>query len=168
MKWGFFRDWRLRANDDGSGSNRLAPQVSVHRPIILRCFAQSLLCFGSKIEAARRCVFGDPCSRSGPTAFHVPKFLLGILNLSPCSPANSLISSSSSFTKSRMLDSVNTFSLISLTMIFSKFLSLSLGALQVTLPPHEKQEADVVGDTCRSCPWVRSWSCRRFPTWRRR
>ncbi len=33
-----------------------------------------------------------------------------------------------------MLDSVRTFSLISLTMSFSKLLALSLGVLQVPLP----------------------------------
>ena len=51
-----------------------------------------------------------------------------------CSWATPSISSSSSLTRSRMLDSVSTFSLISLTMSFSKFLALSLGVLQVPLP----------------------------------
>ena len=44
------------------------------------------------------------------------------------------ISSSSSFTRSRMLDSVRMLARISSTMIFSNFLALSLGVSQVPLP----------------------------------
>ena len=51
-----------------------------------------------------------------------------------CSLATPSISSSSSVTRSLMLDSVRMFSLISPTMMLSKFLALSLGVLQVPLP----------------------------------
>ncbi len=56
-----------------------------------------------------------------------------------CSRATPSISSSSSFTRSRMLDSVRMFSLISPTMRFSKFLALSLGVLQVPLPRFSRE-----------------------------
>ena len=53
---------------------------------------------------------------------------------SRCSRATPSISSSSSFTRSRMLDSVRMLARISSTMIFSNFLALSLGVKQVPLP----------------------------------
>ena len=51
-----------------------------------------------------------------------------------CSLATPSISSSSSFTRSRMLDSVRTLARISSTMSISKVLALSLGVSQVPLP----------------------------------
>ena len=55
-------------------------------------------------------------------------------SLSRWSRATPSISSSSSFTRSLMLDSVRMLARSSSTMIFSNFLALSLGVLQVPLP----------------------------------
>ena len=68
-----------------------------------------------------------------------------VSNRSRCSRATPSISSSSSFTRSRMLDSVRTFSLISLTMSFSKLLALSPGGLAGAFAPLQEGVADVVG-----------------------
>ena len=87
----------------------------------------TLSLFAMKFQTRLSCFFTSSSSTSM------------LSSLCRCSAATPSISSSSSFTKSLMLDSVRTFSLISLTMSCSKVLALSLGVLQVPLPRFSRE-----------------------------
>ena len=79
-------------------------------------------------------LFAMKC-QTRPSCFFTSSSSPSILSsLSRWSRATPSISSSSSFTRSLMLDSVRMLARSSSTMIFSNFLALSLGVLQVPLP----------------------------------
>ena len=82
----------------------------------------TLSLFAMKCQTRPNCFFTSSSS---------PSILSSICR---CSRATPSISSSTIFTRSLMLDSVRMLARSSSTMIFSNFLALSLGVLQVPLP----------------------------------